>query len=155
MNRSHFLILLTTLFISFSACKPRKDGATTPPKPPVNPNPVVFCGSELSRGRPSFQDPLLSVKAMVQGDCLRLTAEYSGGCQEHDFDMYWDGEWDRTKPPVAHLYLGHNAHGDACEAIKAEKIGFSLEQIRFPGNGQVIADIHAAGASLTRVSYTY
>lgn len=153
MKHASFVAIFILMMTMFS-CKPKQPTATTPMEV-IGPKPTVLCGSELSRGMPPFKDPLLSLKAMVQEDCLRMTAEYSGGCAEHDFDLYWDGEWERTKPPVAHLYLSHNAHGDACEAIKAQKIGFALQQIRFPGNRQVIADIHAAGASLARVSYTY
>ncbi len=148
---------LTAIFfltLTILGCKPKQPTAT-PPSSGVGPKPTVLCGSEISRGAPPYKDPLLSLKAMVQEDCLRMTAEYSGGCAEHDFDLYWDGEWERTKPPVAHLYLSHNAHGDACEAVKAQKIGFALQQIRFPGYRQVIVDVHAAGASLARGSYTY
>ena len=135
-------------------CKPRQP-EPVPPQPPVTAVPDNFCGSAISRGTATQQDPLTSLDAQVDGDCLRLKVGYSGGCKEHFFDLYWSGDWDKTKPPVAHLYLAHNGNGDACEAIKTEKLGFALNQVRFPGNGQVIVEVHAAGVPLVRGSYTY
>ncbi|MEY3443203.1 MAG: hypothetical protein RLZZ519_1484 [Bacteroidota bacterium] len=141
------------LLLLAAGCKPPKQ-ASVSPLAQVS-KPVDFCGTELSRGEPAFRDPLLSMNATVEGECLRMTFEFAGGCKEHDFDLYWNGEWDRTTPPVAHFYVSHDAHGDACEAIKVEKRGFVLEQVRFPGNRQVIVNIHAEGCSVARVSYTY
>ncbi|HEX2899892.1 MAG TPA: hypothetical protein VHS96_09255 [Bacteroidia bacterium] len=139
--------------LGMAACKPREKAVVTP-EPPVD-GPTVVCGSELSRGTAQYRDPLTSMEALVEGDCMRLKVAYSGGCKEHAFDMYWSGEWDKTKPPVAHLYLSHQANGDNCEAIKSDKLGFSLNQIRFPGNGQVIVEVHAEGVPMKRVSYSY
>jgi hypothetical protein len=145
------ILLLLTSFV-FLGCKPKQ--VVENPDPPQPPSTVV-CGSELSRGSAQYQDPLASFEGMVDGDCLQLKISYSGGCKEHEFDLYWSGDWDKTKPPVAHLYLSHNANGDNCEAIKTQKLGFSLQQIRFPGNGQVIVEVHAPGVPLVRASYSY
>jgi hypothetical protein len=143
------LLLLTTLLLL--SCKPKQ--VVDPPQPPQPP--AANCGAELSRGTPSYNDPVAAMEGMPEGDCIQLKLSYSGGCKEHDFDLYWDGSWEKTKPPVAHLHLSHNANGDACEAIKSAKLGYNLKPLRDPNGGQVIVDIHAQGVPLVRVNYSY
>jgi hypothetical protein len=166
LGRLHFLVLGVALLVVLG-CKPRNQVDALPPEtpvvvvPPVEEPPVVvppgtgLCGSEISRGTAPMQDAVASMEGTLEGDCLWLKLAYSGGCKEHFFDLYWSGDWDKTKPPVAHLYLAHNSNGDACEAIKSEKLGFALNRLRFPGNGQVIVEVHAEGVGMVRVNYVY
>jgi hypothetical protein len=142
--------IICTVLISLG-CKSKQ--APEPPQPPQPP--TANCGAELSRGNAAFNDPVASMEASLAGDCLELKLAYSGGCKEHDLDLYWNGSWDKSKPPVAHLHLSHNANGDACEAIKSAKLGYNLLPLRDPSGGQVIVDIHAQGVPLARVNYSY
>jgi hypothetical protein len=140
--------LLTLLVLG---CKP-KQAASTPVTAPVVATDACVA---VSRGTAMYKEPFSTISHALEGDCLYLKYTYSGGCQEHDIDLYWSGDWAETVPPVTHLYLSHDGHGDGCEAIKSGKKGFDLKELRYAGLGQVIVDVHVDGAPLMRVNYLY
>lgn len=103
----------------------------------------------------TYKDPLTQLTGSLDGDCLRLKYSYGGGCQEHDLDVYWGGTWAETIPPGTHLYVSHNANGDACKALKSGIADFDLKPLRYQGVGQVVVDVHADELPLVRINYTY
>jgi hypothetical protein len=52
----------------------------------------------------------------VSGDYLLLSVSYSGGCQNHEFNVLWNGKVIKTSPPQVDLYLYHDSNDDLCEA---------------------------------------
>lgn len=66
----------------------------------------------------------------IAGDTLEITVSYSGGCEEHEFQLCWDGAFMESDPVQARLTLGHDAHGDACEAYLTETLIFGLEPLK-------------------------
>ncbi len=57
---------------------------------------------------------------------LVIDFSYSGGCEEHEFDLYWDGSYLKSNPVQAQFVLSHNANGDSCKAIKYETLRFDI-----------------------------
>ena len=51
-----------------------------------------------------------------QGEVLFVEIQYSGGCETHTFNVYWDGKISESNPPQASIILTHNANNDRCEA---------------------------------------
>lgn len=143
------------LMVLVLGCK-HKQAAVEPVTMPVGDVVVATdaCAA-LSRGTAMHKEPFAAISHTLTGDCLYLKYTYSGGCQEHDIDLYWSGDWAETVPPMTHLYLSHNGHGDGCEAIKSGKKGFDLKELRYAGLGQVIVDVHVEGAPLMRLNYLY
>lgn len=56
------------------------------------------------------------------GNILTLNVSYSGGCEEHVFELVLGTQTD--------LYLSHNANGDRCEAYLTENLKFDLSPIK-------------------------
>ncbi len=150
MKPTAFALLCCLLLIV--ACKP-KQVTEKPADLQVGAAPAQAC-EELSRGRALHKDKLLSLSGMLENDCLVLKYSYSGG-MEHAVDLYWDGQWAESIPPVAHLFVSHDAREDAFDGIKSGKKSFNLLPMRYQGLGQVIVDVHAEGVPLVRINYVY
>ena len=65
----------------------------------------------------------------LQGQLLTLDLQYTGGCEEHDFEVWWGGVTSASDPPIVPLELQHDAHGDACEALIEEQIVVDLSAL--------------------------
>ena len=156
MNARFFILMLVLLAVGFSACKTKqaKKEAPTAVAPSVPSIGLRKCPL-ISRGTAAHKDPLASLDASIQGDCIALKMSYSGGCAEHHIDLYWSGDWMKTKPAVVKLYVSHNSNEDMCEAIKSEVKEFDLTELRSNLGGQVIVEVYGEGVPMKRVNYTY
>lgn len=76
----------------------------------------------------------------VDGDTLYVNVGYGGGCQEHEFTLYWNGLWAESAPPRTGVRLVHEGNDDFCEAaIGPQTLQFDLSSIT-----SVYADFHFA-----------
>jgi hypothetical protein len=83
--------------------------------------------SELQIGTfPAGSDAFDIDDASISGDELNVDVRYGGGCEDHEFELFWDGRILETNPPRARLRLFHDANGDICEAIKRETLVFDV-----------------------------
>lgn len=57
----------------------------------------------------------------IISDSLYALVSYSGGCENHDFDLDIDTARDTTR-----LWLRHDNGGDNCEALIHERLAFDL-----------------------------
>ena len=62
----------------------------------------------------------------IDGSNLILDISYSGGCEDHVFNLIWTGKYVETLPPQVDLYLVHNANNDNCEAYFSKQLKFDL-----------------------------
>lgn len=75
-------------------------------------------------------DPFALDSATVDGDVLNLALQYSGGCQEHEFELYMSpAAFMESLPAQANLYLYHEDNDDACDAIILHNLQFDLRPI--------------------------
>ena len=77
----------------------------------------------------------------IEDDVLKIEVSYSGGAEEHEFGLYWNGVMLRSYPGQIHVHLKHDANGDAAEAYLTETIEFDLTTLNQP----VISHIHGPG----------
>ena len=82
--------------------------------------------------RPIGSDPTFIESSGLAGDRLLLDVRYGGGCAEHDFQLSWDGAILKSNPPQVVLTLSHDAHGDPCRALLAERLQFDLSALGEP-----------------------
>lgn len=83
----------------------------------------------LATQAPARQDDILSLTAAIEDTCLRLNLTYSGGCQAHDFDLYWDGNYGLSLPERVTVQLGHDSHGETCEAVHSAVLYYDLRTV--------------------------
>lgn len=62
------------------------------------------------------------------GTCLDITLAYSGGCDEHEFEVVTDGTILKTNPPIVTLAVVHD-NKDLCEAFPSETINVDISYL--------------------------
>jgi hypothetical protein len=72
-------------------------------------------------------DPYVLRAAAIRGAAMQLEVSYTGGCQQHRFDLL-------ARDPIAtvdglrvELQLAHDGHGDNCKALIRQQLQFSLQ----------------------------
>lgn len=129
------------LLLLFSAC--RKDE-----------NLQRFSGCEpYVTTAPAWTDDCTVSSGSIQDDCLELVVSYGGGCQSHDFALYWDGMTLLTVPGRVQLSLLHNANGDLCEAVLTDSLHFDLTGIQDSSGGIASVDILVDSTVVLNVPY--
>ena len=78
---------------------------------------------------------------------------YSGGCDEHRFELFGTAAFALSMPPQGYVYLCHDARGDSCETQVDEKLTFDLSPLKAAWRethhytGMVRIRVYEAGAS--------
>ncbi len=85
----------------------------------------------LKIGSPaSIGDYFYIESAKIIKDTLQIEVSASGGCEEHLFDLYWDGSFLESYPVQTKLTLTHDSQGDICEAIIRKTLVFDLSSLK-------------------------
>lgn len=89
-------------------------------------------------------DPFIMKEFKINGDSAFLTISYSGGCNEHTFEIIWGEFYTKTYPPGTDIVVVHNAHGDACKALITETLSFNIGKLTGPVDYEtVIVTVHS------------
>lgn len=75
---------------------------------------------------PMYHDPARIRSVTIVDTRLYLEVTYSGGCAAHTFDLYAETALMESLPPIASVYLSHDANGDVCESIATETLVFDI-----------------------------
>ena len=77
-------------------------------------------------------DPFSLDSVDVSEDELRLRVSYSGGCEKHEFAVWWSGEFARGDAGeiVVDLRISHDANNDTCEAFLSTELRVDVSSIR-------------------------
>lgn len=81
-------------------------------------------------------DPFTINGAKINGDCLEIILSFSGGCQAHEFIMTYQ-KLPNFDKYTGQLTLGHNSHGDMCEAYITQTVSFDLKPLREPDKDMI------------------
>jgi hypothetical protein len=103
-------------------------------------------------------DPISIISAKVDGDCLKLTLQYGGGCKEHQVDLAFIQPECGTPPlPPPTFEIRHNANSDACKALVTKEYNFDLKGIREEGKNKTdfILGIGSSTGITNTNTYTY
>lgn len=72
----------------------------------------------------------------LEGDLLALDVSYSGGCEEHSFELLGNPYLMKSFPPKRGVQLYHNSNGDSCRELIEETLLFNISILGVP-NGEV------------------
>ncbi|WP_157961121.1 hypothetical protein [Lutibacter citreus] len=64
-----------------------------------------------------------------EGDFIQINLSYSGGCQNHSFELIWDGKVYIDDPCHMNFILLHDGNNDDCEAYITETITINLDAL--------------------------
>ncbi|MDP2888446.1 MAG: NigD-like C-terminal domain-containing protein [Bacteroidota bacterium] len=101
-------------------------------------------------------DPINLINAQLVGDCLKLTLQYSGGCEEHQVDLALIHPWCGTPPlPPPTFEIRHNSNEDNCKALVTKDYSFDISGIREQGKSNVDFILYGKNSSGVIASKTY
>ena len=96
-------------------------------------------------GMPAFGDGVTVREVRLDGDILEVDVGYGGGCEEHVFELVWDGLVLETFPGQVNLRLTHDGNGDVCEAYIMPTLRFDLRPLG--GTADTIIHVNTADGS--------
>lgn len=94
----------------------------------------------------------------IEGDCLRLTLQYSGGCGEHEIELVLMVPECGTPPlPPPAILISHDANGDLCEAWITKEYSFDISGLREEGKSKTefVLTARNADGEVKSTTYTY
>ncbi len=93
-------------------------------------------------------DPCAIEEAVTDGDTLRLTVSYGGGCEDHEFKLVAWNFFMESFPVQAGIEIAHNGNNDLCDAYITEELSFDLTPLKkeyqdqYPdAEGQIVLQI--------------
>ena len=63
-------------------------------------------------------------------DILSLFVNYSGGCQQHSFELYNNGISTHSLPPQTSISLKHIGNKDMCRQLISEEVKFNISSLK-------------------------
>ncbi|MDG2124832.1 MAG: hypothetical protein P8J87_14100 [Verrucomicrobiales bacterium] len=85
----------------------------------------------------------------LEGCKLTIDVTYSGGCREHEFQLFMSPSVFAESAPVqASLWLQHNGNGDICRALISETLEFDISPVieqhreQFGRDDEIILNVH-------------
>lgn len=87
-------------------------------------------GGSLICAEPAPEDPFAILDAVIVADTLAVEVQYSGGCEQHDFAVCWDGGFAESDPVQVGIKISHDDKGDLCDALPLESLEFDLSDLK-------------------------
>lgn len=66
----------------------------------------------------------------INKDILSLFVNYSGGCQQHSFELYNNGISTRSLPPQTSISLKHLGNKDMCRQLISEEVKVNISSLK-------------------------
>jgi len=151
MMRKHMIIFLAiALPIFFPSCKRNKELAAAPNKdfPSIeNILPIQLPTEINSKGN---SDNFEVLESKQDGGFLIVKVAYSGGCNEHKFEVSWDERYMKSLPPQVNLSMTHVNNEDACRTRIEREFAIDLRKLfmNTPSNLFVILNGNVEGKIL-------
>lgn len=100
-------------------------------------SPIIPVKPEVSSFSDRFpSDPFIISGAKINGDCLEIILSFNGGCKVHEFIMTYQ-KLPNFEQYAGQLTLGHNSHGDMCEAYITQTVSFNLAPLKDPDKDMI------------------
>lgn len=90
--------------------------------------------------------------AVLTDSVLSITVSFKGGCGEHDFNIFFNGNYAKSLPPQATLFLKHESIKETCNKDVTEMLKFNISRIKYPNTHSVI--VHLPNYS-EKLNYKY
>lgn len=145
------LLVLTVFTLSAASCKlckKNKDENTATVTTPAVDNLIVQKGFVS----PTDNDPISINSISIEENILKLEVEYSGGCEKHEYKLYFDGNYKKSMPPKASFILVHDNKGDQCRSIVTETLTFDISPAQYTGQKEMMVSVEGL---MNEVSYKY
>lgn len=120
-----YLIVLLILLVISSSCGTIKDTDQQPAG-------IEVMAQKAIIGEPSKDNPLTEISnAELDGNILKLTVAYSGGCEDQVFDLVGNEMIIKSFPPKRNMTLVRDSKGDACREYITKELLFDLTELSY------------------------
>ncbi len=75
-------------------------------------------------------DMLVINDLKIEGSIITASVSHSGGCKDHDIQLFAKSGILKSNPPQLNLFFSHNANSDLCEAYITRTIKFNLSRVK-------------------------
>ena len=87
--------------------------------------PTVDNSFSIPEGKPDY-----TIKsAEITDSVLTINITYTGGCEDHNFELMFNGMYMKSLPRKANLYLKHESNGDICKKLILLELKYNLSSI--------------------------
>jgi hypothetical protein len=132
--KPYLLVFLTAITFGLHSCKLFKNDASEKDE---TPSIIVQQGFVKPDNSASFD----LIKTSLEGNILTIEVSYSGGCNEHEFKLYFDGNYKKSLPPKADFILTHDNKGDACRSIENKTMKFDISKSQYAGQKEIMVSV--------------
>jgi hypothetical protein len=149
--KKHLTIFSATLLLLLVvSCKRNKEVAAVPVKdfPSIENIIPIQLPTEINfKGQ---TDNFEVLEAHQDRGFLIVKVAYSGGCNEHFFEVSWDERYMKSLPPQVNVRLTHVNNDDACRARLEKELAIDLRKLFLstPNDVVVILNGNAEGKIL-------
>lgn len=115
------LFCLTIIVVSCGICKHKKQN-------PDQTNPSTMITASIGE-TDQTSDNFSITDVRVKGNTLSIDVNYSGGCEEHQFEMVGSKNIAKSLPPIRSIQLVHKANGDKCKKLVMQTIEVDIKAL--------------------------
>lgn len=122
-------LILTIITLAIVGCKCKKPTSSTDAAPKETVKALIL-DKEFIQPKENANFEIL--EASISDDILTLKVTYSGGCEAHEFNAYFNGVYMKSEPPKAGIFIEHISNGDLCKQLVTEELKFLITDVRYP-----------------------
>lgn len=145
------IALLLGMMFSLPSCKMCKNKDKTETTSTDAQNVVTSIIVQNGYTKPETSALTDILKTEINGDILTIEVSYSGGCEEHSFKLYFNGNYKKSLPPKVNFELEHDPKGDACRSIVQKTLKFDISKAKYTGGKEMMVSVEGS----TEMKYTY
>ena len=90
----------------------------------------------------------------ISGNIMSIDVNYSGGCEEHNFQLIGSENIAKSLPPIRSVKLVHNANGDACRKLEERTLVFDISDLTYKQEAGSVIYLTLDGWK-DRIEYTF
>ena len=90
----------------------------------------------------------------ISGNIMSIDVNYSGGCEEHNFQLIGSENIAKSLPPIRSIKLVHNANGDACRKLEERTLVFDISDLTYKQEAGSVIYLTLDGWK-DRIEYTF
>lgn len=150
-NLPYALFIGFAVFALFTSCGRKKEmaNAQTETSEVKIPDPTVQTVIVDEGFVPPRENGRFNVERMEMIDShLHLEVSYSGGCEEHVFNLYTNKRYAKSYPPQLSLFLEHIDNNDRCRAMIQKELVFDLTGVEYPGTNELVLRLNNTDQNL-------
>lgn len=118
----------STLIVLLAILSCNKKSATTIQQTATNPASEVIIKKDVILT--DTGDPYAIDSVKINKDTLSVFVNYTGGCKNHNFDLFFNGKYAKSYPLKASLSLKHKANEDKCKKLVLHELKFNIAPIK-------------------------